>query len=108
MCKGSGPLRARSAATTAFKTAFEQLWTSGSGSAEESRILQRHAQGCVDSSQGLEDPNIPLSAPLVEGLAISEAVEGEFCELRHNGVLGSWSGGESPTNVAKTRIVCGF
>ena len=33
------------------------------GSAEESRILQRHNQGCVEHSRGLEDPNVPLWAP---------------------------------------------
>jgi hypothetical protein len=26
-------------------------------------ILRRHAQGCVEASLGLEDPNLPLSAP---------------------------------------------
>jgi len=28
--------------------AFEQLWMSGAGSAEEPGILQRHGQGCVE------------------------------------------------------------
>jgi hypothetical protein len=36
---------------------------SGAGSAEELSILQRHGQGCVELSGGLEDPNLPLSAP---------------------------------------------
>jgi hypothetical protein len=35
----------------------------GAGSAEEPGILQRHAQGCVESSRGLKDPNLALSAP---------------------------------------------
>jgi hypothetical protein len=35
----------------------------GSGSAEELGILQRNGQGCVGPLRGLEDPNIPLSAP---------------------------------------------
>jgi len=26
-------------------------------------IVQRHGQGCVESSRGLEDPNLLLSAP---------------------------------------------
>jgi hypothetical protein len=30
--------------------AFEQLWRSGAGSAEESGILQRQGQGCVEAS----------------------------------------------------------
>jgi len=42
---------------------FEELWVSGAGSAEESGILQRPGQGCVGPLRGLEDPNIPLSAP---------------------------------------------
>jgi hypothetical protein len=36
---------------------------SGAGSAEESEILQRHAQGCVAPLRGLEDPKFPLSDP---------------------------------------------
>jgi hypothetical protein len=36
---------------------------SGAGSAEEQGILQRHGQGCVERSGGLEDPNVLLSAP---------------------------------------------
>ena len=35
----------------------------GTGSAEELGIPQRHAQGCVESARGLEDPNLPLSVP---------------------------------------------
>jgi hypothetical protein len=43
---------------------FEELWSIGDwGLAEESGILQRHAQGCVEPSRGLEDPKLPLSAP---------------------------------------------
>jgi hypothetical protein len=42
---------------------IEQLWKSGAGSAWEPGLLQRHAQGCVEPSRGLEDPNLPLSAP---------------------------------------------
>ena len=42
---------------------FEELWISGAGSAEEPGIVQRHGQGCVEPSRGLEDPNLPLSAP---------------------------------------------
>jgi hypothetical protein len=33
------------------------------GSAEESGILKRHGQGCVERSEGLEDSILPLSAP---------------------------------------------
>jgi hypothetical protein len=36
---------------------------SGAGSAEEQGILQRHTQGCVEASRGLEDSKLPLSAP---------------------------------------------
>jgi hypothetical protein len=43
--------------------AFEELWKSGAGSAEESVILQGHGQGGVEASRGLEDPILPLSAP---------------------------------------------
>ena len=35
----------------------------GSGSVEEPKILQRSSQGCVERPRGLEDPNLPLSAP---------------------------------------------
>jgi hypothetical protein len=36
---------------------------SGTGSAEEPENLQRHGQGCVERSRGLEDPKLPLWAP---------------------------------------------
>ena len=36
---------------------------SGAGSAEESGILQQHGQGCVQGSQRLGDPDLPLSDP---------------------------------------------
>ena len=65
---------------------------SGAGSAEEPGILQRHAQGYVEPSRGLADPNVPLSAPSGVQLAPTspKLVEGEFCELlRPNGVLRS-------------------
>jgi hypothetical protein len=42
---------------------FEELCKSGAGSAEESGILQRHNQGCVEASRGLRDPKLPLSIP---------------------------------------------
>ena len=63
----------------------------GSGSGKELGTLQRHAQGCVERSRGLEDPNLPLSVPTGVQLAPSspKLVEGEFCELRLYGVLGS-------------------
>jgi hypothetical protein len=48
---------------------FEELWTSGAGSAEEPAIFQRHGQGCVGPLRGLEDPNLPLSAPTGKQLA---------------------------------------
>src|SRR5919107_1769784 len=64
-----------------------------SGSAEEPGILQWHAQGCVESSRGLEDPILPLSAPTGLWFApISpKLVEGELCELPLYGVLRSSS-----------------
>ena len=46
-----------------IQCAFEELWKSRTGSADEPGILRRHAQGCVEPSRGLEDPNVPLSAP---------------------------------------------
>jgi hypothetical protein len=36
---------------------------SGAGLVEEVGILQRHDQGCVERSGGLEDPDLPLAAP---------------------------------------------
>ena len=63
---------------------------SGAGSAEESAILQRPGQGYVQGSRGLEDPNLPLSAPTGVQLAPTspKLVEGEFCEHLHlDGVL---------------------
>ena len=41
---------------------FGELWISGVGSAEELGIAQRHGQGCVEPSGGLEDPKFPLWA----------------------------------------------
>lgn len=38
---------------------------SGSGSAEESAILQRRGQGYVEAQRGLEDPLLPIPAPTV-------------------------------------------
>ena len=53
------------------------------GSAEETRISQRHDQGCVECSRGLEDSKLPLSAPTGVELAprSQEPMEGVFCEL---------------------------
>ena len=64
---------------------------SGAGSAEEPGILQRHAQGCVERSGGLEDPNLPLWAPAGVQFAPTSPmlVEGESCELRRPDGLGS-------------------
>jgi len=61
------------------------------GSAEETRISQRHDQGCVECSRGLEDSKLPLSTPTSVQLAPTspECVESVFYELRHNGVLRS-------------------
>jgi hypothetical protein len=42
---------------------FEQLWKSEAGSAEEPGTIAWYCQGCVEPSRGLEDPNLPLSAP---------------------------------------------
>ena len=63
---------------------FEELWTSGAGSAEEPGILQQHDQGCVGPPRGLEDPILPLSAPSGVKLAPTspKLVKGAFCELR--------------------------
>jgi hypothetical protein len=57
---------------------------SGAGSAEESVILQRHAQGYVEPSRGLEDPILPLSAPTGAQLTPTspKLVKGRFSELR--------------------------
>jgi hypothetical protein len=56
------------------------LWA---GSAEEPGILKRHAQGCVEPSRGLEDSNLPLSAPTGVQLAPTspKLVEVEFSEV---------------------------
>jgi hypothetical protein len=66
---------------------FEQLWISGAESAEEPGILQRSSQGCVEPSRGLEDSNLPLSAPTGVQLApISpKLVQGRFSEVWLNG-----------------------
>jgi membrane protein len=63
---------------------------SGAGSAEEPGILQRHGQGCVERLRGLEDPNLPLSAPTGVQLAPTspKLVEGRFSEVHiHEPVL---------------------
>jgi hypothetical protein len=52
--------------------------------------VQWHRQGCVEASQGLEDPNVHLSIPSGVQLAPTspKLVEGGFCELlRLDGVL---------------------
>jgi hypothetical protein len=72
--------------------AFEDLWRSGAGSAEEPALLQRRGQGCVEPSGGLEDPKLPLAAPTGMQFAPTSPTlgEGGFCELlRLDGVLGS-------------------
>ena len=68
---------------------FEELWKSGAGSAEGPGILQRHAQGCVERSRGLEDPNLPLSVPTGVQLAHTspKLVKDEFPDVRHRGRL---------------------
>src|ERR671921_196504 len=70
---------------------FEELWRSGVGSAEEPKFLQRHAQGCVERSRGLEDPKLPIPAPTGVQLAprSPKLVKGRFSELRLEGVFGS-------------------
>jgi len=62
---------------------FEELWRAWLRMAEESVILRRHDQGCVEVKRGLEDPKLPLSAPTGVHLAPTsqELVEGLFCEL---------------------------
>jgi hypothetical protein len=64
---------------------------SGAGSAGEPGILQRHGQGCVEGSRGLEDPKVPLSIPTGVQLVPTspKLVKGELCELPLYGVLGS-------------------
>ena len=56
---------------------------SGPGSAEELGILQRHGQGCVELSRGLEYPNLPLSTLIGVQLAPTspKLVEGRFSEV---------------------------
>jgi hypothetical protein len=65
---------------------------SGAGSAEEQGTLQCHGQGCVERLRGLEDPELPLSTPTGVQFALTflKLVEGLFCELRVDDVLGSW------------------
>ena len=55
---------------------------SGAGSAEEPGLLQRHAQGCVECSRGLEDANLPLSAPTGVQLAPTSPMFVEMEVLR--------------------------
>jgi hypothetical protein len=58
------------------------------GSAEEEGILQQHDQGCIERLRGLEDFNVPHSAPGVQLAPTSpNLVESECCELRLDGVL---------------------
>jgi len=59
------------------------------GSAEEPGLLQRHGQGYVESSRGLEDPNLPLWAPTAVQLAPTSQMlgEDELREFRHYGIL---------------------
>jgi hypothetical protein len=53
-------------------------------------VLQRHGQGCIERLRGLEDFNVPLSAPGVQlAPASPNLVESEFCELCVDGVLRS-------------------
>ena len=56
---------------------------SGAGSAEEPGILQRHTQGCVEPLRGLENPNLPLSAPSSVQFAPTspKLVEEQFSEV---------------------------
>jgi hypothetical protein len=65
---------------------------SGAGSAEEPGILQRHTQGCVEPSRGLEDPNLPVWAPTGVQLAPTspKLVEEEFWEGDIASVLCYW------------------
>ena len=44
---------------------FEQLWMSGAGSAEESWVLKRHDQECVDASLPPTKYPFPLPNPLI-------------------------------------------
>jgi hypothetical protein len=77
---------------TGIQGGFEELWMSGSGSAEEAGIVQRHGQACVEPSRGPEGPKLPLwaltgvqsSPPTSPNLA-----EGKFSEVRGCRVLGS-------------------
>jgi hypothetical protein len=43
--------------------AFEELWMSGAGSAEEPGILKREDQGCVDASLPPTIYHFPLPNP---------------------------------------------
>jgi hypothetical protein len=54
------------------------MWIAGEGSAEESGILQRPGQGCVESLRGVGDPKLPRSAPTGVQLALTspKLVEG--------------------------------
>jgi hypothetical protein len=67
---------------------------SDSGSAEEPGILQWHGQGCVERSGGLEDPNLPLSAPAgVQRAPTSpKLVDGKFSEVRQKSFKDHQSG----------------
>ena len=66
----------------------------GSGSAEKQGILQRHVQGRVERSGGLEGPILPLWAPTDVQLAPTSAklVEGGFSEVRQKSFKDHQSG----------------
>ena len=63
---------------------FEELRIFGTDRQRNEGIPQQHAQGCVEPSRGLEDPNLPLSVPL--GMQFAPAsrtlVESKHRELR--------------------------
>src|SRR5829696_6109151 len=59
--RSSGPSRARSSATRAFKAALRSFGTLGAGSAEELETLRLSRQGCVEVPLASTDPCLPLS-----------------------------------------------
>src|SRR5215203_3338199 len=71
------------------KAPLEAQEYSDSGSAEESWVLKRHGQGCVERLRGLGDPKLPLSTPSGVQFAPTspKLVEGAFSEVRFVGVL---------------------
>jgi hypothetical protein len=74
------------------KAALKDVGTRGSGLVEESGTLQHTGQGCVGHSRGLEDPNVPLSAPTSVQLAPTspKLVEEEFSEVGVASVPWHW------------------